>query len=134
VRYILWSIPFVLFLSPAAGQGKADEKAAASAAQAVMPRKFITPTVAQLEVGEHGYINNKALVVDDKHRCWVVKTAHVHEDQADAGGWTEVLRASSGYQVILHAEYKWKTLPPAGLAEDCFPVESLTDATHKEKK
>jgi hypothetical protein len=102
--------------------------------QAVMPRQYITPTMAQLEVGERGWINCKALVVDDKHRCWLLKAAHVHDTPADAGSSVEVARTNSGWKVSLHQDYKWKTLPEAGLAADCFPVETLIVVSKKQAK
>ena len=110
-----------------AGQGRPEEEPVRSrGGQAVMPRQYITPTVSQLEIGERGWINGKALVVDDKFRCWVVKAAHVHDNPGDAGSYVEIVRTRSGFDVAVHMSYKWKTIPEAGLSSDCYAVETLT--------
>jgi hypothetical protein len=114
--------------SGVAGQGNQEGTARSkeiAAVQAEMPRQYITPTVSQLEVGERGWINCKAVVVDDKFKCWLVKAAHVHDNAGDAGSNVEVVRTRAGFDVAVHMSYKWRTIPEAGLAADCFPVKAL---------
>ena len=123
-------------LTGSAGQVNQDDEAPRNGApvQAVMPRQYITPTISQLEVGERGWINCKALVVDDRFRCWLVKAAHVHDTAADAGSSVEVARTQAGWRVFIHLDYKWKTIPEAGLATDCYPVGTLTFVAPKQAK
>jgi hypothetical protein len=118
-----------------AGRGNPEEQPGpreSAAAQAVMPRLYITPTVSQMEIGERGWINCKALVVDDKFKCWVVKAAHVHDNSADAGSNVEIVRTRSGFEIAVHMSYKWKTIPEAGLAADCYPVATLAFEVKKQ--